>query len=310
MTEPVRTGSRDDLCIEASRCLRNRFNGSQCSRCSAVCPSGAVSLEDGLAIDDSRCSGCLLCTTVCPSGALEFSSDFSACVAQLSKVEDAVLGCCRTREQANAWIPCLGGLSDEHLLFLSRRLTGLITFNLSRCDDCPNRDMVPLLRERLRLLYQPSSGAGSCVIVIAERPEQVRYREETVDRRSFFKSFRTSLFRTAAEVMSAGAGKAERRSDYTSKRIPARRELVHRLLEHLDQQQRSVLQARFFGTITISADCTGCMACVQACPTGALLKTAQTGDTPTPPQFTPDHCTGCGLCVEFCLDQAVTLTTG
>jgi len=297
------TGSRDDLCLDRSRCLRVRFNASSCSRCQVVCPTAAIALEQGLKLDSELCTGCLLCTSVCPTGALELSTDFLACVSQLAKVPEPVLGCCRTKEQANGWLACLGGLSEEHLLYLSRRLNGTLVLNLSRCGDCPNSTMLPLVQARLNRLVP----GGSCSIKAVQTPDAVRHRDESVDRRSFFKSFRTSLFQTAAVVMTAGNQETERRSDYTAKRVPERRELLKLIEQQADQQTRDALEQRFFSRICFSEACTACQACAALCPTGALLRNREQPEQP--PLFTAADCTACGLCVEFCMDQAVTLHT-
>jgi len=303
-----RTGNRDDLRIETSRCLRVRFNGSRCDHCCTVCPADAVSLDDGLAINSDACSGCLLCSSVCPSGALEFSADFLTCLAQLSKVQEPVLGCCRTKDSANGWLPCLGGLSDEHLVLLTHRLSGTVTVNITLCNNCPNSAMLPLLQERVAALSGADSGAGSCTVIMATAPEQIRYREETVDRRSFFKSFRSSLFQTAAVVLSSTSEQTEQRSDYNSKRLPTRRKLLQTLSDSsTDTALKESIQRRFFGTITINENCTACQGCVAICPTGALRSIGENQDTA--PAFKTDRCTACGLCVEFCLDQAISLNT-
>lgn len=293
------TGGRDDICCEQSRCLRVRFNESSCNRCQTVCPTAAIALEQGLQIDSERCSGCLLCTSVCPAGALELTVDFLGCVAQLAKVSEPVLGCCRTKEQANGWVACLGGLSAEHLLYLSHRLNGTLTLNLAHCAECPNSSMLPLLQARLDRL----APGGSCSINAVQTADAVHHRDESVDRRSFFKSFRTSLFQTAAVVMTPGSQESERRSDYTAKRVPDRRLLLLRVLEIVDQQKKEQLEERFFGRITCSEACTACQACAAVCPTGALCKNREKSDSP--PLFTAADCTACGLCAEFCMDRAL-----
>jgi ferredoxin len=59
-----------------------------------------------------------------------------------------------------------------------------------------------------------------------------------------------------------------------------------------------------FGAVEIdAAGCTLCLACVGACPTGAL------GDDPERPllRFTEDACVQCGLCKATCPEKVITL---
>jgi ferredoxin len=59
-----------------------------------------------------------------------------------------------------------------------------------------------------------------------------------------------------------------------------------------------------FGAVEIDANgCTLCLACVSACPTGALL------DNPEQPmlRFTEDACVQCGLCKATCPEKVITL---
>ncbi len=208
------TGSRDDLVLDASRCLQMRFSDSSCRRCAVICPHGAVTLDGGLAINPEVCRGCLLCTSVCPVGALEQNGDFYACLAKLSKVPEPVLGCIRTKECSNATLACLGGLSEEHLLALYHTLAGKLTVNLSLCSGCPNSAMISTLRQRLDALSAARLSYSNCRIEIAESVQEIHYSDESVDRRGFFKSFRTSLFSSAAVIISSKSEQTERRTDY------------------------------------------------------------------------------------------------
>ncbi len=297
------TGNRDDLAVDASRCLRMRFSESGCRHCINICPHGAVTLDGGLSLDPQRCRGCLLCAAVCPAGALEQGSDFSACLAQLSKVPEPVLGCTRTGERANAAMACLGGLSEEHLLALCHALAGGLTLDLCLCSDCPNGAMIPHLRQRLALLSASGLLAGGCHFVVAETAQQVHFRDESVDRRSFFKSFRNSLLKSAAVMLSSTEQRPERRREYALKRLPIRRELLNRTVERLPAQLAGLVLGRYGHSIAISGSCTACQGCVAICPTGALLT-----DSPDDrPQFDQKRCSGCSLCVEFCLDGALRL---
>ena len=60
-----------------------------------------------------------------------------------------------------------------------------------------------------------------------------------------------------------------------------------------------------FGKIELNVEgCTLCLACVSACPTGAL------GDDPEKPtlRFSEDACVQCGLCKATCPEKVITLT--
>lgn len=296
-------GSRDDLVTDASRCLKMRYSASSCCRCVDSCPHGAVALDGGLAINRELCRGCLLCTAVCPAGALEQHGNFDACLSQLSRVSEPVLGCLRTKACTNATMACLGGLSEEHLLALCHTVPGRLTLNLSVCTDCPNSAIISPLRRRLTALSLSGLLKNGGRIVIAETVEQIDYRDESVNRRSFFTSFRNSLFKSASAILSTNDEPAERRTEYALKRLPARRELLNRTVARLANEVKIPLLGRYEHQISFSGSCSACQGCVAICPSGALST-----DTPTDhPQFDPQCCTGCRLCIEFCLEDALEL---
>lgn len=300
------TGSRGDLAVDVSRCQRMRFRASSCQRCLDLCPHGALTFANGLAIDAEKCRGCLLCTTVCPVGALEPRSDFSLCLAQLARVPDPVLGCIRTKDCSNATLSCLGGLAEEHLLLLYHTLTGRLTLNLSQCADCLNKPMIALLRQRLDAIFTAGLSGSYCSIVIVELLQDIHYCDESVDRRSFLKSCRNYLFKSADIILSPTQEESPRRSKYAEKRLPVRRELLNRT-KNRSSQELEVRIGEYFDASTVFAEtCTSCQGCVAICPTGAL----QAGLAETPPTFIQQLCTGCGLCSEFCLDGAVRVVTG
>lgn len=292
--------------VDASRCLRMRFNESGCRRCADICPHGAVTLDGGLFIHPEQCRGCLLCTSVCPVGALEQNSDFAACLVQLSRVAEPVLGCIRTKEHSNATMACLGGLSEEHLLALHHSLAGRLTLNLSVCSDCPNYPMIAKLRLQMDTLSASGLACGSCCLDIAESAQEIHYRGESVDRRSFFKSFRSALFSSAAVVLSTGKEQTERRTEYAGKRVPFRRELLNRTRDKLPLELSALTRKHFDSSISFDEGCTTCQGCVAICPTGAL----KTDLADAPPIFDLRSCTGCGLCREFCLDGALRISGG
>ena len=46
-----------------------------CSACAGVCPTGAVSRDNGLTLDMGTCLFCPECSLACPAGAIEFTRD-------------------------------------------------------------------------------------------------------------------------------------------------------------------------------------------------------------------------------------------
>lgn len=298
------TGSRDDLAMDASRCLRMRYSASNCRRCIAICPQGAITVDNAVAIHPEQCRGCLLCTSVCPAGALEQADDFTACLAKLAKVPQPVLGCVRTSENSNATLACLGGLSEEHLLALYHTLAGRLTLNISRCGECCNQAMVGMLRERLERLADAGLSGDSCCIELVGSLQEIHYRDEPVDRRSFFRSLGSSLFTSAAVMLSGNDQHIECHNDYAGKRVPKRRELLNSSRNKLSHELQECLEAHFDSCVTFDENCTKCQGCVAICPTGAL----RSEHLELPPVVDRLICTGCGVCEEFCCDGALLLS--
>lgn len=299
----VSTGSRDDVRIDSSRCLRMRFSESGCCHCVAICPQGAVNVEGSLAINSEKCRGCLLCTSVCPVGALEPGDDFPACLTQLAKVPEPVLGCIRTKECSNATMACLGGLSPEYLLSLIHTLAGTVSLNLSICADCCNSPMISSLRYCLTTLSRAGLTEGSGQIVLVESAQEILFRDAAVNRRSFFKLFSNSMIETAGLALSAAKGQADVQASYGLKRLPARRELLNRTRSRLSPEMMVKCRDQFDFQVTCNENCSYCQGCVAICPTGAL----QTVSIEDRPLFDQLRCTGCKLCVEFCLDGALQI---
>ncbi len=76
---------RPERAFNPSRCL----TASVCGRCSRVCPTGALTVIDGLnCYDRSKCTACGACVNACPSGAQSFYG-YEATVEELiRKVEE------------------------------------------------------------------------------------------------------------------------------------------------------------------------------------------------------------------------------
>jgi len=304
----ITTGSRNDLQLHPSRCLRMRFSGSSCSRCADICPHGAINLENALAVDQNICRGCLLCSTACPSGALEQGSDFSECLSRLSKVPEPVLGCVRTQEHSNANITCLGGLSEEHLIAIYALQVQQVQLDLATCSGCSNENAVKLLRGRLddlgRKIALPIGGK----IKLVEQAAELNFLKETIGRRGFFKALTGSLLKETSTLLQSAKTPDKTRVAYTEKQLPQRKTILNLGLKELPELEQQQIRRFFKREAVRSENCDGCAACSKVCTTGAM--TEKTDGESNQVEHDPLHCTGCGLCVEFCLNEALQLKNG
>jgi len=302
---PVPTGGRADLKIDPSRCLLMRYSDSSCRRCAEACPQAAIELGEGLSVIAERCTGCLLCTAKCPVGALEQIKDFSHSLGQLRRVPDPVLGCPRTSESSHAALACLGGLSEEHLITICHTMPSAVSLNLSACRECPNSAAIERLRQRLARLVEAGLTQGGSLVILADSAGKLRYREEVVGRRDFFKAFSKSLLRGASDILASTAEQDAPPSAYAGKRLPLRRELLNDVRESLPRELEEKVARHFDTRIRFEEACTFCQGCAAICPTGALAPE----QPDTPPAFDAARCTGCGVCREFCLEQALQLAS-
>ena len=243
------------------------------------------------------------CTVACPSGALEVAPDFQRIVERRAPTDALILGCTRHPLDPGIRVPCLGMLSEEHLVYLFASSPAPISLVTASCAECENAFAVDRMKDRLlrleRFTRLPFVERFRFLMV---RPEPVGRR---YDRRSFFTELKNKVVsQVAGTVASDLASDPERARigvDYSSKRIPQRSRLLAAAIARVPPDQ-----ARTFGDLLrfrmeLSESCDGCSGCVAVCPTGALESASPVL------RFTEAACTGCGLCAEFCLAGAIRI---
>lgn len=245
----------------------------------------------------------MACTAACPSGALEVAHDFPRIVERRPPTDALILGCTRHPLAPGIRVPCLGMLSEEHLVSLFVSCPEPISLITASCAECENVSAVERMKDRIlrleRLTLLPFADRFRFVTVRPE-PEERRY-----DRRSFFTAVKNKVVSEVAGTVASGpASDPEREGtgvDYSSKVIPQRSRLLAAALARVTPDQARIIGDVLCFRMELSESCDGCFGCVAVCPTGALESSSKA------PRFNEAACTGCELCSEFCENGAIRI---
>jgi ferredoxin len=299
--------SRQTADFAHDRCLRKRLNRCACANCRDACSAGAISLKDRrISFDALACTGCMRCTTACPNDAFTFSGFEvdSLCFSE-DKAELVVLSCTRQSQiyPEERLLPCLGGITNEHLLALDMSGESALAFNISSCAGCENYHGVEDFLHRLAWLKQE---AGPLFrrkqILISDQQEAAAFDQSA--RRSYLSSLKESLYETIGAQFSFHTG-SSRPAVRTSRRIPVRVQIKAHLMEKAASTDRQALSRLINHRLIINQDCNLCPLCKGICPTGALKIEQTEGKKEL--VFAGTLCSGCGLCVSFCKQEALSL---
>jgi ferredoxin len=300
----------EDLCAHS----RSKIVG--CHRCLDLCPTGAIAPNgDHVAIDAQICAGCGQCAAVCPTGAAGYAlPPVDALMRKLRTLlsvyrdaggENPILLVHDGADGADL-IDALSrhgdGLSAHVLPFAVNELTQVGIEFIAAAFAYGVSDLRFLLRARPRhdltgltntialserILAGLGFGAGHVAAIETDDPDALG---EAL----------TLITPNTPAAMPASF------SPVGGKRDVLR--LALRELHRVAPTPTGVIalpEAAPFGRVDINVEgCTLCLACVAACPTGALQ------DNPERPmlRFLQDACVQCGLCKATCPEKVITLT--
>ena len=297
----------------AELCAHSRSGIVGCRRCLDLCPTGAITpAGNHVAIDVAVCAGCGQCAAACPTGAAAYALPPS----------DALLRKLRTL----LTVYCEAGGKNPILLLHDADHGGELIAALAQAGAGLPANVLPLeINEVTQIGLEAVAaafayGAGAVRVLLRGRPRHdVTGLRQTL---SLAEPILAALgFGSAAaietddpdalgEALRAIAAHAPSPRPASVVPVGPKREVLRLALRALHGAAPTPVgvvalpAGAPFGAVEVDAPgCTLCLACVSACPTGAL------GDDPDRPllRFTEDACVQCGLCRATCPEKVITL---
>ncbi len=298
-------------------CAHSRSNVVGCTRCLDLCPTGAIApAGDHVAIDAHVCAGCGQCAAVCPTGAAGYALPPAD---SLMRKLRALLTVYRAA----------GGEAPPIVLVHDDAHGVPLIDALARFGDGLPANVLPLAVNEVTQVGLEAVAAGLAYgasamrFLLRAKPRhdtaglgQTLALAEAILSGLGFGSGRAATIETddpdalgdALRAIESRQGAPQPASFLP---VGAKRDVMRLALRELQRAAPAPVDVVAlpagapFGAVELNvAGCTLCLACVSACPTGAL------GDNPERPmlRFAEDACVQCGLCKATCPEQVITLT--
>jgi ferredoxin len=298
-------------------CAHGRSAIVGCTRCMDVCSTAAITSDlkhNRVTVEPHLCMGCGGCATVCPSGAMSYAyprvSDLSARIKTVLQVY----------REAGGENPCLlfHNMTDgrELVARLARRGRGL------PANVIP-LEVMHIAALGLDLMLGTIAMGASRFLILSGGSEPAAYHQSTSEQMRLGDEILRGMglgearlqlivHDTIAEIEQALWSTSVPRAltPATFNLSDAKRTTLDLVFDHLLRHapariDRIALQAPApYGGVEVDKQkCTMCLACVGACPEGALLDAK---DAPRL-RFIERNCVQCGLCEKTCPEDAITL---
>jgi ferredoxin len=298
----------------ASLCAHSRSGRVGCTRCLDQCPTGAIAPDgDHVRIDPHICAGCGACAAVCPTGAATYAAPPPNTLLE------------RLRVLLSTYLEA-GGTRPIVLLHEARHGEELIAALARAGDGLPAAVLPVAVGEVAQLGLETLAGAmayGAAMLVVLVPPTKhdevagVRANLEVLEVVLRAQGFDGERLRLVEEGDPLALGEVLRALAPEPGPEPGaflpmggKRALMRLALERLHVAAPTPVdvvalpQGAPFGRVVVDLEgCTLCLACVGACPTGALL------DHPDRPtlRFVEEACVQCGLCRSTCPERVIRL---
>jgi ferredoxin len=295
----------------AELCAHSRSRKTGCTRCLDVCPTGAITPDgDHVAIDARICAGCGNCASVCPTGAATYG--FPGPEALLDRLRMLLLAYRRAGGADPVLLVHDGSHGEEMIAAIARHEEGLPAHALPFLVNETTQLGLDFLAAAL------AWGAARVAVLVGPLAERASLERQVALCEAIlvplgYGGERVVLVDDADPAAVAArlrAGRAAAPEPSAFLPMGGKRSVTMLALRHLHERAPRPVETVAlpedapFGAVTLDvAGCTLCLACVGACPTGALI------DNPEKPQlsFREDACVQCGLCRATCPERVVAL---
>jgi ferredoxin len=301
--------------FKADLCAHSRSRLVGCHRCLDLCPAGAITpAGDHVAIDPHICAGCGQCAAVCPTGAASYALPSA----------DALMR--RLRTMLTTYREAGG--SNPVLLIHDETHGAEMIDALARYGDGLPANVIPVaVNETTQVGLEAIAasfayGATAIRFLLRARPRHdVAGLIRTIELATPILS---GLGFSAGAVTTIETDDPDALGEALRSMVPGtvtarpasflpvggKRDVQRLALRELHRAAPAPVDVIAlpagapFGTLDINVEgCTLCLACVSACPTGAL-----SADPERPMlKFTEDACVQCGLCAATCPEKVISL---
>ena len=300
--------------FSAELCAHSRSRRTGCTRCLDLCPTGAITpAGDHVAIDPFVCAGCGACAGICPTGAAAYASPGANALLQRLGTLLATYG-------------RAGGEAPVLLIHEARHGDELIAYAARLGRGLPARVLPFAVGELAQLGLETLAGAfayGAAQVVLLVPPRKVEEVAGLHANTGYLAALLDGLGHDATRLAELATDDPDELEEqlWSLERRPAmiaasylpmggNRALMRLAFDHLHatalvpSDMVPMPTGAPFGSVVLDQEgCTLCLACVGACPTGALL------DNPERPmlRFLEDACVQCGLCQNTCPERVIHL---
>ncbi len=324
------------LNIIQDRCQPLRYAKAECRLCVEACPvDGCLSFENGtIIVKKDLCPGCGVCTAVCPTGALSLKGLDDAVLLERLKEglekKDLFIGCSLGPGAENRGLPesfspgsdsvalpCLAVLKESHLAAIVLSGAGRISLDCSRCSSCAfhgAKEVIGKTAQYAENLLKSMNRAGRIEVLevmpggsksgsgLFGKGKKKGVRKIThgpeYSRRELFTFLKGRAAALAAE--STTGRNIEREEVLENSAAPQRRMILLEALRAANPPASGAIKDGGFPVrqIGINEKCVMCRRCGAFCPTGALNRAETKGEVRI--EFSAALCMGCCQCKEFC----------